>query len=473
MKSNHLTKCLAGFFLVWSINAYALPTDTTKALDRLLTDLSQRGQFNGSILVAINGKVIYRNGFGEANSALHQRFTPETLSCLASLSKQFTAMAIMMLAEQHRLNYDDPVTKYLPELTRYTNGITIRHLLTHTSGIPDVGDLGIDRPGLTNDDVLRTLAKQDSPPFKPATKYRYSNAGYVLLSMIVEKVSGQTFSAFLTEKILKPLRMSHTFLSDGTPHKLKPVAAGYSPFGKRSDYNGLTTGDSGMFSTVDDLLKWDQALYTEKLVRQSTLAEAFTPGKVKEGVSTYGFGWNISENEGQKFVWHTGNTGSYRAFIGRRLKGKITVIMLTNMGNSKRVEINDAILNIVDGKPYKLPKIPIAEKMYMAITKQGIEFAIRMYESLRATNDGTYDFGETELNSLGYELLSGDQKINDAIQIFTLNTAQYPTSSNAFDSLGDAYHKSGNKDLAIKNYEKALELDPTNPNARNMLRKLK
>jgi CubicO group peptidase (beta-lactamase class C family) len=472
MKSNHLTKLLIGAFFVGAINVYALPKDVTTRIDRLMTNLHQSGQFNGSILVAINGKVVYRNGFGEANFTSHQRFAPQTLSCIASVSKQFTAMTIMMLAEQHRVNYDDPISKYFPELAPYANSITIRHLLTHTSGIPDVGDLGIDHPGLTNDEVVRTLAKRDSYLLKPGTKYLYSNTGYILLSVIVEKVSGQTYKAFLAEKILKPLRMSHTFLFDGTPYKVQPVAIGYSPFGKRSDYNSLTTGDGGMFSTVDDLLKWDQALYTEKLVRQSTLATAFMPSTVKEGSSTYGFGWNISENGGQKFVWHTGNTGSYRAFIGRRLAGKITVIMLTNKGNSKRVEINEAILNIVDEKPYKLPKIPIAEKMYEAINKQGIEFAIQMYESLRATNDGTYDFSESQLNSVGYELLSGDKKINEAIQIFTLYTAQYPTSSNAFDSLGEAYHRSGNKELAIKSYKKALELDPNNLNARNMLKRL-
>jgi tetratricopeptide (TPR) repeat protein len=227
-----------------------------------------------------------------------------------------------------------------------------------------------------------------------------------------------------------------------------------------------------MYSTVDDLLKWDQALYVEKLVRQSTLATAFAPGEVKEGTSTYGFGWNVSEKEGDKFIWHTGNTGGYRAFIGRRLKERISVIMLTNKGNSRRMEINEAIWSILDGKPYRLPKIPISEKMYEAINKQGIRSALRMYDSSRAADDGTYDFSEPELNSLGYELLSGDKKIDEAIEIFTLNTAQYPTSSNAFDSLAEAYLKSGNKALAIRNYQKAIGLDPSNLNARNMLRKL-
>lgn len=466
MKSNHVIKCLVGFLLAWSINAYALPADATKEIDRLMTSLHERGQFNGSIIVAVNGKVIYRNGFGEADFASHRKFTSETLSCVASVSKTFTAMAIMMLAERHRLNYDDPVSTHFPELARYADGMTVRHLLTHTSGIPDVGDLGIDRPDLTTDEVLKTLAKPGSFATKPGTKYRYSNTGYILLTTIVERVSRQPYSTFLTERILKPLGMNNTFLYDGSPRNLKQIAVGYSPFGEMSGYA------RGMYSNADDLMKWDQALYTEKLVRQSTLATAFTPGEVKEGTSTYGFGWNVSEKGGDKFVWHTGNTGSYRAFVGRRLRERISVIMLTNKGNSRRMEINEAILNILDGKPHRLPKIPIAEKMYEAIHKQGIQSALRMYASLRAADDGSYDFGESELNSLGYQLLSSDKKIDVAIEIFTLNTAQYPTSSNAFDSLGEAYQKSGKKVLAIRNYRKAIELDPSNLNARNMLRKL-
>ena len=472
MRSNHVSELLVGFFLACSINAYPLPGEATKDLDRLMTSLYQRGQFNGSIVVAVSGRVIYRNSFGEANFASHEKLTPEVLSCIASVSKQFTAMTIMMLAEQHKINYDDLVSKYFPELGRYADDITIRHLLTHTSGIPDVGDLGIDHPRLTNDEVLRTLVKLVSLRFEPGTKYSYTNTGYILLSMIVERVSGQPYRIFLADNILNPLGMSNTFLYDGAPPKPKPVAIGYSQFGKVYGYDSLTTGDGGMYSTIADLLKWDQALYTEQLVRQATIVEAFTPYKVKEGASTYGFGWNISESEGKKRVWHTGNTGGYRAFIGRQLTDKVTVIMLTNKGNSQRMEINEAILNILNGKPYKMPRISIAEKMYEAINKQGVQFAMRLYDSLRAANDGTYDFGESELNSLGYELLLSDKRINDAIQIFTLNTVQFPASSNAFDSLAEAYEKSGNKELSVKNYQKAKELDPLNQHARNKLKEL-
>lgn len=312
--------------------------------------------------------------------------------------------------------------------------------------------------------------------------------------MIIERVSGKSFSDVLRERIFEPLGMNHTFLDDGTGRNLNLAATAYDPFGNRDGSrpaaaDGLlplvqpwlrhllpdyTKGDGGIYSTVDDLWKWDQALYNNTLVRQSTLEEAFTPGTVKKGTSTYGFGWNISRRYllfGDKYVWHTGSTGGYRAFIGRRLGEKLTVIMLTNKGNSPRMEINDAIVNILHGRAYDLPKLPMAGKMYAAIKQQGIETALRIYHTMKATASGSYEFSESEFNALGYKLLEDGEK-GAAIRIFELNTAQYPSSSNAFDSLGEAYQRSGKKDQVILAYQRAVGLDKKNFHARNMLRKL-
>ncbi len=228
---------------------------------------------------------------------------------------------------------------------------------------------------------------------------------------------------------------------------------------------------AGVQSTVDDLLKWEESFYTEKLVQQSTLDEDFTPFPVKEGTSTYGFGWNIVTKDGDKFIWHTGNAEAYRAFIGRRLSEKIAVIILT-AGDSKRIEINDAIINIFHEKPYTLPKMPIVDKLYDQISKEGVEKGIAFYDSLKSKDFRNYDFSEAQLNSLGYRLLN-EKKIKDAIEIFKLNTIEYPKSSNAFDSLGEAYYNAGDIATAIKCYEKALELDSANLSSINMLKRLK
>jgi len=466
-------KILFSLFLFWSTSSHAIPIDTTQRIDKLMQILHQRGQYDGSILIAIKGKIVYRNGFGESNFSTHEKFTPETVSCLASVSKQFTSMLIMMLAEQNKVQYDDLVSKYIPEIANYGNEISIRHLLTHTSGIPDVGDLGIDHPGLTNKEVIKTLTKQNSFAFPPGAKYQYSNTGYILLSIIVERITGKPFKDYLTERILVPLKMNNTFLYDGSVNKSNQVAIGYNQFGQKDDdMPTQSAGYGGMYSTVDDLFKWDKALYSEKLVRKSTLDSAFTPAKVLEGKTTYGFGWNITGSDEDRVVWHTGNTAGFRAYIERRLKDSITIIMLTNKGNSRRREITEAIVNIIKGLPFQLPKLPISETMYKSIGANGIDFALKMYDSLETSKNMTYDFSESELNTLGYQLLSENRK-NEAVKIFKLNTFTYPNSSNAFDSLGDAYSEIHNKDSAISSYQKAIDLDKSNIQSVQKLNRLK
>lgn len=380
----------------------------------------------------------------------------------------------MMLAERNKLNYDDAVAKYVPEFSRSQPAarITIRELLTHTSGIPDYGDLDIDDSKLTQAELVNELLQRESAFNQPGQKYRYSNAGYALLAIVVQKASGQTFGDFLEQMIFKPLGMSSSFVYDNPQKKKSQAAIGYNQFGTRDDVDSTAVpGDGGVYSTVDDLFKWDQALYTDRLVRQSTLAAAFVPGKVQEGSSTYGFGWNVGDKDGEKYVWHTGSTAGFRAFIARRLTSKITVILLTNRGNSKRVEINDAILNILRGKTYVLPKMSGAEKLYKTTRESGVRAAIQMYGSLAKSGD--YDVSESELNTLGYQLLYGDKRVSEAVAIFKLNADEHPTSSNAFDSLGEACQREGDKELAIKSYQNAVRLDPTNGHAAAMLKVLK
>ena len=283
MKPSQIIKPMCGLLLLTfplSINAWR--SSRSDEIEHLMSKLHEQGQFNGSIIVASGGKAVYRKAFGEADFQSHQRFTPETISNIGSVAKQFTAMTVMILAEQKKISYDDAVSKYLPELAGPLNGITIRQVLNHTSGIPDVGDLGIDHQGLTNDEVLHRLAKSDFIVSKPGEKYRYSNANYVLLAVVVERVSGRRFADFLADKILNPLGMHNTFVFDGSLHTRKFVAKAYDQFGNPDPVGDLITGSGGMYSTVDDLFKWDRALYAGRLVSQSTLAEAFTPGIVNE-----------------------------------------------------------------------------------------------------------------------------------------------------------------------------------------------
>ncbi len=449
----------------------AVPANKTTDIDKLMSTVYERGQFNGAILVAEQGKVVYLNAFGKANFQTSAGFTPETASDIGSVTKQFTAMAIMILAERKKLSYDDPVSKYVPEFphSSYLGHITLRQLLNHTSGIRDYGDLGVDDSGLDQQGLISALLKKQDLVAKPGLKYRYSNPGYALLAVVVERVSGKKFGELLDQEIFKPAGMVNTFVYDNPREKHALTAVGYGQFGEVDDGSPTAIpGDGGVYSTVDDLFKWDQALYKDQLVSQATLAEAFTPGKVEEGASKYGFGWNVEEKDGSKYLWHTGSHAGFRAFIGRRVADRVTVIMLTNKGNSKRQDINAAIQNILADKPYSLPKQSGAEKLYKTIHESGIHAALQLYGALKNAKGGDYDVGESELNTLGYQLLYGDQRVGDSIAVFKLNTIEHP-SSNAFDSLGEAYARNGQKDLAISSYEMAVKLDPTNGHAASQL----
>jgi CubicO group peptidase (beta-lactamase class C family) len=362
-------------------------------------------------------------------------------------------MAVMMLAEQGRLSYDDLAARQVPELAGATPGITIRHLLTHTSGIPDVGDLGIDRPGLRERDVVDAVRTHHARFARPGLRYRYSNAGYAILAMAVEHASGQTFDGFLQSAMFGPLGM-HSTRPEGGPRKPEE-----------------TKGDGGLVSTVDDLLKWDQALSSDKLVRAKTFTDALVPAKVAEGESTYGFGWNVVQRAGDTYMWHQGNSGGQRAFIGRHLGDRTAVIILTR-GNSRRIEIADAIVNIVHGRPFDPPKLSIGRRLLAAIDAQGIDAAVALYQQQRTAAGTRYDFSEPELNGLGYTLLDRGRSA-DAIRVFELNVRQFPGSSNAFDSLGDALLRSGRRVEAAQSYSRALELDPSNVSVRTKLLQLK
>jgi len=287
--------------------------DRRTRIEQLMARLHQRNEFTGEILVAEKGNVMYAGAFGLADRNTGQSYTTNTRSCLASLSKPITAAGIMMLADQSRLTFEDPLSKFLTGFSGVLGSVTIRHLLTHTSGIPDYPDLNVDHPGITNAEILAALQKVQRPTFPPAWTPRSSSRVSIRRQM--------------------------------------SVARGYDRRAGADDFLGMESGSGGVYSTVKDLLRFDQALYTDSPVKQQTLAEAFTPFPVREGRSTYGFGWNIITDADGTRVWHQGNTAGFRAFIERRLADRITVIMLTNGGDTDRMAINESIQRILKVVP--------------------------------------------------------------------------------------------------------------------------
>ena len=443
-------------------------------IDRLLSYCHEQGMFNGTALTVEDGVKIYDKAFGFANRETGVLLDTNSCFYLGSVSKQFTAMAIMILREQGKLGYDDNLAGYLTGVPSYAENVTIRHLLTHTSGIANYTDFNIKRPGLTNQDVLDFLVKQKHLDFSPGEDFSYSNSGYVLLAMIVEEVSGMRFAEFLEKWIFGPLRMDRSFVYDETTSQIDNRAIGYDVFGAEDDYELLTYGPGGVFSTTGDLFKWDKALYTEALVKRETLAEAFTAYELADGgLTDYGFGWVIKEDDTGKTVRHAGGQAGYFTWIERRLSEHNTIILLTNNGLGICIKaIANAVVCILGGREYNLPPKPIAIELLAVINKESVGVAIDRYRELRNSHRDSYDFGDAQLNDLGYHLLQ-ENRIAEAIEIFKLNVEAFPEESNTYDSLGEAYMVNQDYELAIENYEKSLALNPDNTNAVDKLRVLR
>jgi D-alanyl-D-alanine carboxypeptidase len=311
-------------------------------VDALMATWSRGWSPGAAVAVIRNGEVLLEKGYGLADLKSGAPIDAHTVFNIASVSKQFTAMAIMILAERGKLSYADPITKYFPEFPPYGQQITIRHLLGHTSGLADYTIYWKEGPRVehdgarhTSEDVLKFLVSQKAGDFPAGERWRYSNSGYVLLSLIVGKVSGMPFPQFLKDNIFEPLGMKESFACGGIP-AAPNRAAGYIQNGsgfKAADKNpnNLICGDGEVSTTLADMYKWDQAMGTEKLVRAATLKEALTSGTLSDGTKfNYGFGWGLGRLSGADFVSHSGGIEGFVAHILRFPDRGFTVVLLSN-----------------------------------------------------------------------------------------------------------------------------------------------
>ena len=287
-----------------------------------------------SLLVMRDGKAVVRKSWGLADLDAKISATPRTNYRLASVTKQFTAAAILLLAEDRKLQLDDRIRQWLPSLPDAADQITIRQVLTHTSGLIDYED--VMAPGTTvqvhDSDVLRLLETQDSTYFKPGARYAYSNTGYALLALIVERVSGKTFATFLRDRIFTPLGMSRTVAFENGISTVSDRAFGYTMRDsawtlKDQSSTSAVLGDGGIYSSIDDMAKWDAALYDSRLLSDESRRLAFTAHTDTNASDVkYGFGWRITGES----LWHSGETSGFRNVIVRYPARKLTVVMLTN-----------------------------------------------------------------------------------------------------------------------------------------------
>ena len=320
-------------------------TNLPEAIDSVLASHHQSGAFNGTALVAEDGKAIYRKSWGLAVAGVELQ--EEMPFYLGSLAKQFTAVAVLMTVQQQNLSLDQKIAAIFPELPDFTNEISIRHLLNHTSGLPDYYRLGKFVPGMTNEMVLQAMQDIDSLDFPAGNQYDYSNSGYVLLSMLVARVTGQSFNSFVTQNIFGPLGMSHSIVYDGTANSMSFRAIGHNSDGQIDDYNAFTTGGGGIFSQADDLLLWDQALYNSQLLDSASLQAAYSPVKLGSGEwSYYGFGWRLDQDN-PHIVQHSGSLAGFRTYFYRNLQKRQTIILLSNFTNDVKT-LNEVLVNLMD-----------------------------------------------------------------------------------------------------------------------------
>jgi CubicO group peptidase (beta-lactamase class C family) len=368
MKSPFFCSLLAtSLLLQLSAQAQSLP----KQLDALATSYAKAGQFNGTVLVAEHGKVVFTKGYGLANREWNQPNAADTRFRLGSLTKQFTSMLVMQLVEKGKLKLDGHITDYLPDYPKATGDkITIHHLLTHTSGIPSY----TSQPTFETTSLLptaptaflRTFAELPLE-FEPGSTFHYSNSGYFLLGTIIEKVTGKTYTQVLTENILQPLSMQNTGYD--LPETILPKrAAGYDKASSGVIYNTtyidmtVPYAAGSLYSTVGDLYKWDQALYTTQLLSEAGKALLFKPFK-----SDYAYAWVASKAVVAKdtvaLLGHSGHVNGFGTYLLRAPRDRQLVVVLDNEGGPHVQEVSMDLLRVLYHRPTTGPKPePVAPK---------------------------------------------------------------------------------------------------------------
>ena len=461
----------------------------TAGIDRFLEACADRGEFNGVVLVANSGKVSYHRAIGKASVDGGVPLRKDSVFRLASVAKAFTAVSILMLRQAGKLTLDDDVRKYVPTLPY--EGATIRHLLRHTSGLPDYvklldkhwdkgeGDLS-RRRFATNPDALAQLIRHKPPvKFSPGERWDYSNTGYMLLALVVEKISGERFGDFLEKKIFAPLGMKDTVLF--TP--LKPPAIEHRAWGYRlapdggerlaNDRNYLNAmyGDGEVYSTAADLIKWDQALYTSKLISPADVDEMFTSGRLSSGKETgYGYGWGIGSRGGRKVVNHGGGWVGFRTWIDRELESRQLLVILTNHTSRSLGVVRRGVLSILEGKKPRLPKFPVARLLGASLRDGGSAGLKKEYRRLKSTGGKEIDFSEGQLRELG-SYLRKKKKGREAVAVLELNVEAYPKSDRAREELADTLLDAGTREEAVKVLEEALSLEPGSARLEKKLKK--
>jgi len=462
--------------------------------------LAKNNLFNGSVLISKSGETIFSNSYGYSNIEKKEKINEKSQFTIASVSKTFTAVAILQLKQKGKLNIDDPVQKYLLDFP-YPN-VSIRHLVSHTSGLAQYYRLFDnamkEKPEkvFSNGDIIPALIENKVPlSFAPGDKWEYNNVNFCLAALIVEKIAGIDFRDYLAKNIFEPAKMKDSFLPKNRMLKETNQVElyAYPNFYSTSVVNVQTLketflideksnfyGPGGIVSTALDLQKYQKALFSYQLLGKKELEEALTPAKLNDGKIAsyrayekeiaYGLGWQTYTNDSnEKIAFHDGLNTGLTSILMHNITRNHTVILLSNTASQVFVIGNEA-LKIIENKPYKMP-LPSLSRVYGSLLESGNkEKANQLIEEYLKKPD-SYEVTERDFNRLGYQFLRS-QKTDNSLLTFASATLIFPNSSNMYDSYGEALLQSGKKEEAIKMYQKSLELNPNNENGKKVLKEL-
>ncbi|RDC62518.1 serine hydrolase domain-containing protein [Adhaeribacter pallidiroseus] len=471
-------------------------------LDSLFDSLHQKSKFNGNVLIAQNGAVLYQRSFGFADRAKKIRNTATSRFHLASTSKLFTAVAILQLKEKGLIKLNDPVVRYLPDFPY--SGITIRHLLTHTAGLPDFQIFEPyyqenPRQILTSADLIPALKRYGKVLFEPGEKWSYSSPGTALLAVIIEKVTRLKLEQYLKQYIWDKSGMHHTYINSLSAwvkdeKRVKnyarttifsdsvQIAESIPKHREFAQISGALIGPGLVVSDADDLFLFDQALYAGKLLRTETMNEAFTPIKLNNGTyaqpepflgkTAFGLGWFLlAEDPARKIVLHTGKQGGIVTIFVRDVTQKRTYILLDN---SESPGLSNTTLNamrILDNRPLLTLKESLAFTYAQDITKRGIDFALSHFNQVK-TDTAHYYLNLFEMDYVGHQLIA-HQRAEQGLETLRLLTQMNTDNWFPYYSYGKELVALGKKEEAAMNLKKSLLLSPENQEVKQVLEQLK
>lgn len=431
-------------------------------IDSFMLRANQLGVFSGNVEVIENNKVVYKKSLGFTDASKQVPLTDQYRFHIGSIAKEFSAVGIMMLKEQGKLNLDDKVSKYITGLPAWADQVSIKNLLQYTSGLPDLNWKTVKGDA----DAWKDLRKLEKLDAEPGTHYAYNNNNNFLQKAIIAKISGMTFNEFVQQKILIPSGMNAS-LVDPTDDDLM-VAKSYTNAGKQDVMFYPITGWTAV--TIDDFNKWSHVLADFKLISPESTREILYPVAGEDHQA--GLGNGVMKGNNLITHVHDGANSNYQALLAADFSKGRTVILMSNNKQGNVYTLNDALEAILDGKPYQQPRKSMLNEYKLQLDTMNLKQIIPFYKELKAKYPKDYGFENAKtLDEIGYFFLE-KKSFNEAISIFSYNTSLFPKDGNAYDSLGEAYYKQGDKKNALINYKKSIKLDPDNKGAKDIIAEL-